>query len=141
MKMVNLEIAENGHVDPKTGKDVFNAEYLEKVWGTEKQPEIITENIFSLEDIKESSIKEYGVNYLLTNIANSIGLINTLKSTLPQTWELIFTLASYMVASGEPAMYCEDWLNKTDGLCADKLTSQSFSALALCCFQLQMQIG
>jgi transposase len=101
------------------------------VWGTSDQPIISDEKLFSFSDIKESCTKELGVNYLLSNIADSIGLTAALKSTFPKNWEEIFALASFMVATNDPAMYCEDWLNRTDGYNVGPLTSSLISALLM----------
>jgi hypothetical protein len=105
-----------GYVDPETGKEIFHAKYLERVWGTKRQPEIGNVKLFSLDDVGRSVNKEYGVNYLLDNIAYSIGLADALKNSLPYDWERVLTLANFMVASGEPAVYCKNWAAKTDSI-------------------------
>jgi transposase len=121
-----------GRIDPSSGEEVFNPEYLERVLGTDKQPKISeNERLFSVNDVKSSRNREYGVLYLLNCIAETIGLSDTLKSSLPNSWERVLALANFMVASGEPAMYCEDWLQRTDSLDAGKMSSQKISELLL----------
>ena len=120
-----------GRIDPKTGQEVYKPEYLEKVWGTENQPNTSDMKLFSENDIKMSQNKELGVSFLINRIASSIGLTEILRTVLPNEWEQVLTLASYMVASGEPAMYCEDWLHKTESIDASWLTSQKISQLLI----------
>jgi len=52
-----------------------------------------------------------------------------LKSALPRLWEKVTTLAFYMVSTGEPAMYCEDWLAKSESLPCGNMSSQKISEL------------
>jgi hypothetical protein len=120
-----------GRVDPKTGKDVFNSEYLERVWGTDKQPTIDDQTLFSVSDVRESSNKEYGVSYLFEQISESIGLSSALNAALPESWGKVLTLAFYMTASGDSVMYCENWLEKTESLACGDLSSQRISELLL----------
>lgn len=118
-----------GKIDPDTGKPTYNAEYLERVWGTEKQPDIDNEKIFSANDIKESKNNELGVSCLLESISRQIGLSDAVERAFPNTWERILTLAFFMVATGEPAMYCEDWLAKTEAMPCGDMPSQRISEL------------
>jgi transposase len=120
-----------GRVDPVTGKDVFNPEYIERAWGTGRQPAVDDTKIFSVNDIKSSSNKELGTHYLLDGIAEKVGLKDSIQAAIPNLWERILHLAYFMVASGEPAMYCEDWLAKTDGIEPAGLTSQKISELLI----------
>jgi transposase len=121
-----------GKIDPATGEEIYNPKYLERTLGTDKQPKIGgNERLFSVNDIKASKNREYGVQYLLNRIAQTIGLTDVLKLALSKNWVQVLTLADFMVASGEPAMYCEDWLNRTDSLDAGELSSQKISELLL----------
>ncbi|MDR2338595.1 MAG: transposase [Deltaproteobacteria bacterium] len=122
-----------GRIDPVTGKEIYNPEYLERVWGTAKQPDIIhnVKKFFLMEDIEFSSRKVFGVNYLLNNIANSIGLTDTLKSSIPDLYEQILTIANFMVSTGEPMMYCNYWLKRNDGINIEGLSSQMISKILL----------
>jgi transposase len=118
-----------GKLDLKTGTPVYKPEYLAKVAGTNKQPDLSNEKLYSEEDIRESEIREYGAFYLLETISADIGLTNALQSALPETWEKVLMLAFYMISSGEPAMYCEDWIRKTESLPCGNMSSQNISRL------------
>jgi transposase len=50
-------------------------------------------------------------------------------AAFPKSWREIFTLATFMVASGEPLMYCNDWLHSHDSLPVMSLASQRISEL------------
>ena len=116
-------------LDPKTGKPVYKPEYLAKVAGTDKQPDLSNEKIYSENDIRESEIREYGAFYLMETISKEIGLSAALQAALPETWEQVLSLAFYMISSGEPAIYCEDWLLKTESLPCGSMSSQNISRL------------
>jgi transposase len=118
-----------GKIDAKTGNPIYKPEYLAKVAGTSQQPDLSHEKLYSENDIKESEIREYGAFYLMETVATEIGLINALQSTLPETWEKVLMLAFYMIDSGEPAMYCEDWIRKIESLPCGNMSSQSISKL------------
>ena len=121
-----------GRVDPLTGEDVFNPEYIERTLGTDKQPKLVgNEKLFSINDIKVSRNREFGAQYLLSRVAETIGLNDVLRHVFPKTCEKILVLAYFMVASGEPALYCEDWLNRVDSIEAGELSSQRISELLL----------
>ena len=118
-------------MDPATGKDLFNAEYLERVWGTIRQLTLDDTKIFSVNDIKASSNKELGAHYFLDSITERVGLKDAILRAIPNLWERILHLAYFMVVSGEPAMYCEDWLTKTDSIEPANLTLQEISELLI----------
>lgn len=120
-----------GKIDPRTGEPIYKPEYLDRVRGTDKQPEMAAVQQYSDNDIRESTILEYGAFYFLETIADEIGLLNILKQTLPNSWEKVITLAFFMVSTGEPAMYCEDWLAKTESLPCGNMSSQKISELLL----------
>jgi transposase len=118
-----------GKVDPKSGHYVFKPEYLERVPEAKKYTDFEDEKRFSISDIKNSVNKEFGIFYLLENIGNRIGLTDVLEKVVPNCWKQILTLAFFMVASGEPAMYCEDWINKSENLPCGSMSSQRISDL------------
>jgi transposase len=118
-----------GKIDPKTGDPVYKPEYLARVAGTNKQPDLSNEKLYSEKDIRESEIREYGAFYLLETISTDIGLTDALQSALPEIWEKVLMLAFYMISSGEPAMYCEDWIRKTESLPCGNMSSQNISRL------------
>jgi transposase len=118
-----------GKIDSKTGKPVYKPEYLAGVAGTNKQPDLSNETLYSEKDIRESEIREYGAFHLMETISAEIGLTGALQSTLPEIWEKVLMLAFYMIASGEPAMYCEDWILKTESMSCGNMSSQNISRL------------
>ena len=73
-------------IDHKTGEVIYKAEYLERVRGTDKQPDVSDTKIYSKNDVKGSEIHELGVFYLLESVSKEIGLRDILKLSLPDTW-------------------------------------------------------
>ena len=120
-----------GKVDPVTGEYVYKPEYIE-----EKGIDAIgigahEAKLYSVRDVRQSIVKEFGVFYLLNNIANQIGLTSAMETAIPTMWKEVLHLAFYLVASGEPALYCEDWLYKTENELGKELSSQRISELLL----------
>ncbi len=118
-----------GKVDPITGQHLYKPEYIE-----EKGIHIIDEaaqeaRLYTYNDVKRSTVKEYGVFYLLNEIAMRIGLKDVLVKVLPGIWKEVLNLAFYIVASGEPALYCEDWIYKSESYQTRTLSSQRISEL------------
>ncbi|MDR1039681.1 MAG: hypothetical protein LBR80_05830 [Deltaproteobacteria bacterium] len=106
-----------GKVDPATGKNVYYADFIEEVRGTDREPKDMREQLlYSKLDIQNSETKEYGVDYILTNIAEKIGLTDALQFAFRFSWFPIISLAKFLASTGEPAMYCALWLEKTDGV-------------------------
>jgi len=119
-----------GKIDPSSGEPIFKPEYLEEMEsnGQQIKPPSV-EPMFSVVAIKNSTVRELGVYYLFEQIAENSGLLNTLKETFPYRWEQIFNLAGYIVASGEPLLYCEDWISKTECIPSQSMASQRISEL------------
>jgi len=119
-----------GKIDQHTGQPVYKPEYLERM-AKKGTPIHIPDpaKSFTVEQIRHSSIKNIGLFYLLESLAKQIGLLNILESVFPNIWEEIFMLACYLVASGEPAMYCEDWIVDTDGFQVGSMSSQRISEM------------
>jgi hypothetical protein len=118
-----------GKIDPVTGEHIYKPAYIE-----EKGLAVIADTaqevkLYTVSDIKRSTVKEYGVFLLLDEIARQIGLAEVLTTALPGMWKDILNLAFYMVASGEPALYCEDWLYKTECYPCGGLSSQRISEM------------
>lgn len=118
-----------GKVDPITGEHIYKPEYIE-----EKGLHITKDNaaetaVYSVSDVKKSSVKEFGVFYLLNEICNATGLTKVVMDTFPDVFEEILNMAFFIVATGEPAMYCEDWLYKSESHKGKVLTSQRISEL------------
>lgn len=119
-----------GKIDPSTGQPVYKPEYLARMAASGAIAEMAASiQTFTSEDIRRSSVLEFGAMYLLQNIAQQIGLLSALQSALPKHHQEIFTLACYLVSSGDPFLYCEEWLSKTSCLDVGSLSSQRISEL------------
>ena len=119
-----------GKIDPITGQRVYKPEYLERM-AAEGHP-IETVQIsasFTVEDIYRSSIRDFGAFYLYQELAEQMGLLTALQKTFPGIWEEIFNLASYLISTGDPFAYCEDWLATTEAFAVGPMTSQRISEL------------
>ena len=121
-----------GKINHVTGEPAYKPEYIDLMAkkGTPLDvPKVV--QYFTLEQICKSTLKEYGAFYLYESIAMASGLMIVLQKIFPGKWQQIFTLASYLVSSGEPAMYLEDWLDKTEGFPVGSMSSQRISELLL----------
>ena len=119
-----------GKIDPTTGNPIYKPEYLARMAEAGTPIKMPDANLqFSVEDIRGSSIKDYGAFYLFKIIAENIGLISPLENTIPKYWQEIFMLACYLVSSGDPFLYCDDWIRSTSSLPVGNMSSQRISEL------------
>lgn len=119
-----------GKIDPVTNQPIYKAEYLARMAESGIQLEEASPlKAFTMNEIRQSSVLEFGAQYLFSNIAQSTGLLDSLKKALPNTHQEVFMLASFLVASGEPFLYCEEWLSKTAHPEISSLSSQRISEL------------
>ena len=119
-----------GKIDLKTGLPVYKPEYLERMREAGTPVEIpSTEKIFSTEDIKQSTVRDYGLFHLLRHLSDVIGLSESLAVSIPRYWQEIFMLACYLISSGDPFLYCEQWIKDTECLPVGSLSSQRISEL------------
>ena len=119
-----------GKVDQNTGQRIYKDDYIDRM----KKAGITIENpndskLFSVDDIKKSTIREYGMIYLLQELAERDGLLGALNEAFPYDSNELFTLACYLVSSGEPFQYCEDWVRNTECPPVGTLSSQRISEL------------
>jgi len=114
-----------GKID-KNGNKVYKEEYMKRM-ADEGKP-VPMPAAFSTEQIQNSSIKEIGAFHFFKKIGERIGLIQILDKTFPFLWKEIFDMACFLLATGDPLMYCGDWLTKTEGFPAD-LSSPRISEL------------
>ena len=84
---------------------------------------------FTVDEIRQSSILEFGSQYLFKNIAQNIGLLDAIQTAFPNGHQEIFMLACFLVISGDPFLYCEEWLSKTAHPKISSLSSQRISEL------------
>lgn len=119
-----------GKLDLKTGLPVYKPEYLERMHKAGTPIEIPpTEKVFSMNDIKQSTVRDYGLFYLLRNLSDTIGLTESLAVSVPNYWQEIFMLACYLISSGDPFLYCEEWIKDTECLPVGSMSSQRISEL------------
>jgi transposase len=118
-----------GKVDPVTGEHIYKPEYIEEKGINAFDSAAHNQRVYSVNDVKKSKVTEYGVFYLLDEIARKIGLADALAYAIPSAYKEILNLAFYIVASGEPALYCEDWLYKSEHYPSKTLSSQRISEL------------
>ena len=121
-----------GKIDPRTEKKVYKPEYLEELRLSGQQIDIpSTEKIFSIEDIRKSTVRSYGQFYLYRVLSEKSGLTDALKKAIPDYWEEIFMLACYMISTSDPLMYCTDWISGTESYPVGSMTSQRISELLI----------
>ena len=118
-----------GKVDPATGMHIYKPEYIREKGLHMKEETASDVDIYSVTDVKQSVVKEYGAFFLLDEISKKTGLTTILAETMPDNYEDILNLAFFMVSTGEPAMYCEDWLYKAEHYPGRALSSQRISEL------------
>lgn len=119
-----------GKIDLKTALPVYKLEYLERMRVAGTPVEIpSTEKIFSVQDIKQSSIRDYGTFYLLRHLSDAIGLTGSLAVSVSSYWKEIFMLACYLISSGDPFLYCAEWIKDTECLPVSSMSSQRISEL------------
>lgn len=120
-----------GKVNPDTGERVYKPEYIQRMADMGTPVSLPVPQSFSLDHLRKSVLKEYGAFYLFESIAKNTGLLDVLKSVFPIRWAELFMLSCYLVSSGEPAMYMEDWLDRTESLPTGSMSSQRISELLL----------
>ena len=84
---------------------------------------------FAISDIRQSSIRDYGAFYLYQRLAEQMGLLGVLQKALPGCWDEVFNLAAYLISTGDPFSYCEDWLASTEAFPVGLMSSQRISEL------------
>ena len=118
-----------GKVDPETGQRKYHSEYLERMAAAGTPIDIpASTRTFSVDDIRASLVKAHGAFYLYHKMAEKTGLLRILSDVFRENWPEIFDLACYFVSTGEPMMYCEDWIYETDAFPAS-LSSPNISRL------------
>ena len=118
-----------GKIDRKTGRAVYNEEYIDRM-NEAGTPVIIPETDIS-EKVYEAldNIKSYGLFYFLEKIAEKIKLISILQQTIPKYWREICNLCFYIISSDKPLAYMEYWLSENESYPCKKMSSQRLSEL------------
>jgi hypothetical protein len=114
-----------GKID-KNGSPVYKDDYMKKL-ASEGKP-LPPPSSYTVEHIQSSTISELGAFHFFTHIGIKTGLSGILQDVFPDIHREIFDLACFLVASGDPMMYCDDWLSKTDAFPAS-LSSPRISEL------------
>ena len=119
-----------GKIDQATGLPVYKAEYLERMAAEGRPIETVqAPAAFTVDDICKSTIRDYGAFYLFQEMAERMGLITVMQKAFPGCWEEVFNLAAYLISTGDPFAYCEDWLATTEAFAVGSMTSQRISEL------------
>ena len=119
-----------GKLDSSTGERRYKPEYIERMRQAGTPVAIpCTEKIFSLEDIRKSSVLECGAFHLLRNMSESSGLSKAIAEGLPQYWMEVFMLAVHLVINGEPFMHCAEWIENTETYSVGDMSSQRISEI------------
>ena len=119
-----------GKIETGTGRPLYKPEYLDRMAACGRPVETVrAAPSFSASDIYRSSIRDFGAFYLYRQLAERIGLLGVLQKALPGRWEEAFNLAAYLVSTGDPYGYCEDWLESTEAFPVGPMTSQRISEL------------
>lgn len=121
-----------GKIEPNTGETIFLPEYLDhtSASGTPvevRKPGIQIPDQYITEAL--SCVKELGGYYLLHQLALKTQMLSFLENAFPETGRKIFNLACYMLSTGDPLMYCSDWMERTQTLSSGSLSSQRISEL------------
>jgi transposase len=99
----------------------------ERIIADKSDIEIHNNDLISVNDIID--IKNYGASYFLINLANKIGLLDTLKITFMKDYDVILSLICYIILKNEPIDYYDDWKDDNYTLSDQKITSKSFNDL------------
>jgi transposase len=59
--------------------------------------------------ISNFTSKILGVQLLLDQVANDIGLKKIIRQVFPDKWEEILTLSYFLITTNESVMYCQNW--------------------------------
>jgi hypothetical protein len=119
-----------GKIDRETGARIYKPEYIKRMIESGTAVDIPpTEKLYSVDDIKKSRIREYGLFYLLRCILERHGLIDALKESMPGYWQEVFMLACHLTANGDSFMHCEDWIKDRESFPVGSMSSQRISEL------------
>jgi hypothetical protein len=106
-----------GKIDPDSGAKIYKKEYIQRMIAQGTPVEIHDSILsFSADDIRNSTIKEFGLTYLLRVLAERSGMTAALSAASPKYCKQIYALASHLVACGDPFMHCQEWLSGADNI-------------------------
>ena len=121
-----------GKIDPATGRHIYKPEYLERK-AAEGKPitTVQTSSSFTVDDLMRSTVRDYGAFYLFRELSEKMCLLTVMQKAFPGCWEEIFNLAAFLISTGDPFLYCEDWLATTEAYDVGPMTSQRISELLI----------
>ena len=119
-----------GKIDPDTGETIYTPGYVKGA--STKNGRATPDGEISCEARKYANrlfdgVKTYGIYWFLYNIGKQIGLLGISMEAFPSLWRELSAIASCLVASGKPLMYCEDRIEENDRMEAGSMTSQRIS--------------
>jgi transposase len=135
-----------GQFDLKTKKWIFTQEYLEIL---QESPTLMEKTRLKFPDadlsltdnsniLRKKPIGRYpgdylpvGKTYFTYNIADNIGLLKPLKESFPETWQKIFTIATFLLFENKAIMEADDFVEENLTLPVGTLASQRTSELFL----------
>lgn len=121
-----------GKIDPDTEETIYLPEYLDRMSAAGTPIEVRKPDLqIPVQHITEalSCTKELGNYHLMHQLALKTQLLPILENAFPETGRKIFNLACYMLSTGDPLMYCDDWMERTKTLGSGSLSSQRISEL------------
>jgi transposase len=119
-----------GKIDPKTGNAVYKQEYLERMIAEGTPVDSVQPDKHYPESaIRKSKIMNYGAFFLYNHIASQTGLLSILQDIFPEHWQQLMNIACYLVSSGEPVMYCGDWVEQTESYTSNRMSPTAISNL------------
>jgi hypothetical protein len=121
-----------GKIDPFTGETIYTPEYVARTPNLQKEVSKAANESKIPQEVGEEildNVKSYGVYWFIRSAAEKLGLLDILKQAIPSLWKEILTIASYLIASDKPVMYCQDWLSENEWFNVGSMTSQRISEL------------
>jgi hypothetical protein len=79
------------------GQPVYKSEYIVRMARAGTPLSVPKNNSYTLTDITESRIKDFGSFYLFKETAGKTGLLDILQKVFQDTWRQIFNLVCFMV--------------------------------------------
>jgi hypothetical protein len=124
-----------GKIDPKTGRTMYTEAYIDRM--REAGTPVHVSVFDGIEGLEErmaealDSVRDYGLFYFLKALAEKTGILKILRETIPSYWSELCMMSFYLLASGKPFMYMDDWLGENEHFPVGKMDSRRISGLLL----------
>jgi len=122
-----------GKLDLRTGKPVYTEAYLNRMEAAGTPVRVsVFDRMDGLEEIIAQALdhsREFGMFYFLNHLAEKTGVLNILKTAFPAHWSELCMLSFYLLASGKPLMYMDEWLSEHEHFPVGKMNSRRISDL------------